>query len=113
LLLALNSDRGIGRAKSARGVIAVVRRGGVLVQVGNLPAHEVSAALGNIVTRENHYRGSYRFIDEISQALTIMASGVDVSPLMTYEVPIDDAVRAFELAADRSTDSSKVMICLS
>jgi L-idonate 5-dehydrogenase len=42
-----------------------------------------------------------------------MASGVDVSPLMTHEVSIDDAVRGFELAADRSTGSSKVMIRLS
>jgi L-idonate 5-dehydrogenase len=42
-----------------------------------------------------------------------MASGVDVSPFMTHDVPIDDAVRAFELAADRSTGSSKVVICLS
>jgi L-idonate 5-dehydrogenase len=94
-------------------VIAAVRRGGVVVQVGNLPADEVSAALGNIVTREIDYRGSYRFIDEISQALELMAGGVDISPLMTHEVSIEDAVRGFELAADRSTGSSKVMIRLS
>jgi L-idonate 5-dehydrogenase len=102
-----------GAPKALGGVIAAVRRGGVLVQVGNLPADEVSAALGNIVTREIDYRGSYRFIDEISQALKLMARGVDVSPLMTHEVSIDDAVHGFELAADRSTGSSKVMIRLS
>ncbi|MCW2132379.1 hypothetical protein B0G38_001542 [Arthrobacter sp. VKM Ac-2550] len=56
---------------------------------------------GDIVTREIDYRGSYRFVDEISRALELMAGGVDVSPLMTHEVSIDDAVR--ELAADRST----------
>jgi L-idonate 5-dehydrogenase len=102
-----------GAPKALGGVIAAVRRGGVLVQVGNLPADEVSAALGNIVTREIDYRGSYRFIDEISEALKLMARGVDVSPLMTHEVSIDDAVHGFELAADRSTGSSKVMIRLS
>ena len=101
-----------GAPKALGGVIAAVRRGGVLVQVGNLPASEVPAALGNIVTREIDYRGSYRFIDEISQALELMARGVDVSPLMTHEVSIDDAIRGFELAADRSTGSSKVMIRL-
>jgi L-idonate 5-dehydrogenase len=42
-----------------------------------------------------------------------MAGGVDVTPLMTHEVSIDDAVRGFELAVDRSTGSSKVMIRLS
>lgn len=94
------------------GVIAAVRRGGVIVQVGNLPAGEVPVALGNIVTREIDYRGSYRFVDEVSRALELMADVVDVSPLMTHEVLIDDAVRGFEFAADRSTGSPKVMIHL-
>lgn len=101
-----------GAPRALGGVIAATRRGGVLVQVGNLPAGEVSAALGNLVTREIDYRGSYRFVDEISDALDLMAGGVDVTPLMTHEVPIDDAVRGFELAADRTTGSSKVMIQL-
>lgn len=102
-----------GAPQALGGVIAAVRRGGVVVQVGNLPAEAVSATLGNIVTREIDYRGSYRFVDEISQALQLMAGGVDVRPLMTHQVSIDDAVRGFQLAADRTTGSSKVMIRLS
>lgn len=102
-----------GAPRALGGVIAAVRRGGVLVQVGNLPAGEVPAALGNLVTREIDYRGSYRFADEISRALELMADGVDVGPLMTHEVAIEDAVRGFELAADRSSGSSKVMLRLS
>lgn len=101
-----------GAPRALGGVIAAVRRGGVLVQVGNLPAGEVSAALGNIVTRELDYRGSYRFVDEISTALELMASGVDVTPLMTHEVELADALAGFQLAADRSSGSSKVMIRL-
>ena len=101
-----------GAPRALGGVIMAVRRGGVVVQVGNLPAGEVTAVLGSIVTREIDYRGSYRFVDEISEALRLMAGGVDVSPLMTHEVSIDDAVRGFELAGDRSTGSSKVMIRL-
>lgn len=101
-----------GAPRALGGVIAAVRRGGVLVQVGNLPAGEVSAALGNIVTREIDYRGSYRFVDEISTALALMAEGVDVSPLMTHEVSLADALHGFELAADRASGSSKVMIRL-
>ncbi|KGN31460.1 theronine dehydrogenase Zn-dependent dehydrogenase [Knoellia sinensis KCTC 19936] len=101
-----------GAPRALGGVFAAVRRGGVVVQVGNLPAGEVSAALGNVVTREIDYRGAYRFVDEISTALDLMAGRVDVSPLMTHEVSIDEAVRGFELAADRSVGSSKVMIQL-
>lgn len=85
----------------------------MLVQVGNLPAGEVSAALGHIVTREIDYRGSFRFVDEISEAVRLMDGVVDVSPLMTHEFTLEDALEAFEVAADRSTGSSKVMLRLS
>lgn len=99
-----------GAPRALGGVITAVRRGGVLVQVGNLPSGEVSAALGQIVTREIDYRGSYRFVDEISDALVLMAGGVDVTPLMTHSYPLTEAVEAFRVAADRSTGSSKVML---
>ena len=94
-------------------VVAATRRGGTVVQVGNLPGGQVQAVLGNIVTREINYRGSYRFIDEITDAVELMANGVDMSPLQTHEFGIDDAARAFATAADRSTGSSKVMLKLS
>lgn len=102
-----------GAPRALGGVIAAVRRGGVLVQVGNLPAGEVTAALGNIVTREIDYRGSYRFVDEISEAVRLMGSTVDVSPLMTHSFSLEDAAEAFTVAADHSTGSSKVMLRLS
>lgn len=94
-------------------VISAVRRGGTLVQVGNLPAGQISAALGNIVTREIDYRGSYRFIDEISEAVQLMDGIVDVSPILTHSYDLAQALVAFEVAADRSTGSSKVMLRLS
>lgn len=93
-------------------VIAAIRRGGTMVQVGNLPLSEVGASLGGLVTREINLRGSYRFVDEITDALALMAQGLDVTPLMTHEVPMDEAERGFELAADRTSGSSKVMIKL-
>ncbi|MDQ8708309.1 L-idonate 5-dehydrogenase [Streptomyces sp. LHD-70] len=101
-----------GAARALGGVTSAVRRGGVLVQVGNLPAGEVAAELGNIVTREIDYRGSYRFVDEITDAITLMDSGVDVSPLMTHSFALDDAQEAFAVAANPNSGSSKVMLRL-
>lgn len=101
-----------GAPKALGGVIAAIRRGGILVQVGNLPGGESSSTLGNIVTREIEYRGAYRFVDEISEAVELMNGKVDLSPIMTHEYGIDEAQAAFETAADRSTGSSKVMIKL-
>jgi L-idonate 5-dehydrogenase len=94
-------------------VIGATARGGILVQVGNLPTSGIHVSLGNLVTREIDYRGSYRFVDEISDAVRLLADGLDVSPIMTHEFAIDDALKAFETAADRSTGSSKVLLKLS
>lgn len=94
-------------------MLTAVRRGGVVVQVGNLPVGEVSAALGQLVTREIDYRGSYRFVEEISDAVDLMAGRVDVTPLMTHTYRLADAVEAFAVAADRSVGSGKVMLQLS
>lgn len=87
-------------------VLLATRRGGTVVQVGNLPGRETPILLGQLVTREINYLGSYRFIDEITDALE-MLKDVDVSPLMTHEFDLEDAVEAFRVAADRSTGSSK------
>ena len=93
-------------------VLGSVARGGTLVQVGNLPGAPSPAALGTLVTREISWIGSYRFVDEITDAVRAMAQGLDVSPLITHRFDLDDAEQAMQTAADRSTGSSKVLIRL-
>ncbi|WP_182049868.1 L-idonate 5-dehydrogenase [Changpingibacter yushuensis] len=102
-----------GASRALGDVFLAVQRGGRFVQVGNLPAGEVPVALGQLVTREIEYVGSYRFIDEITDAVAAMANGLNVEPLLTHTFGIDDALEAFQTAADRSTGSSKVMLKLS
>lgn len=94
-------------------VLAATARGGTLVQVGNLPGSAVSAVLGDLVTREISWLGSYRFVDEITDAVAALAGGIDVSPLITHTFDIDDAAAALAVAGDRSTGSSKVLLRLS
>jgi L-idonate 5-dehydrogenase len=91
-------------------VLAAVRRGGVVVQVGNLPAGPIKVSLAALVFREIDYRGTFRFVDEISTALEYMAAGLDVEPLLTHTFPVEEAMEAFRIAADRSTGSSKVLL---
>lgn len=93
-------------------VLATVKRGEVLVQVGSVPARDAPSNLGHLITREIDYRGSYRFVDEISDAIEAMAEGLDVSSVITHEFPIERAGEAFAVAADRSTGSAKVLIRL-
>ena len=93
-------------------VLRATARGGTVVQVGNLPGTPAQAMLGDLVTREISWIGSYRFVEEISDALLAMRDGLDVAPLITHSFPLDQAAEALAVAADRSSGSSKVMLAL-
>jgi L-idonate 5-dehydrogenase len=101
-----------GASRALGAVLHAVARGGTVVQVGNLPGAESPAALGDLVTREITWIGSYRFVDEITDAVAAMAAGLDVTPLMTHEFDIDDAPTAIRVAGDPASGSSKVMLRL-
>lgn len=87
-------------------------RGGTLVQVGNLPGTAVSAVLGDLITREISWIGSYRFVDEITDAVQALGAGLDVEPLITHVFDLADARAALAVAADRTSGSSKVLLRL-
>ncbi|MFI6932522.1 L-idonate 5-dehydrogenase [Streptomyces sp. NPDC050287] len=93
-------------------VLRATARGGTLVQVGNLPGTAAQAVLGDLVTREITWIGSYRFVDEIDDALRALADGLDVTPLITHRFPLDRAEEALTVAADPGSGSSKVMLRL-
>lgn len=95
------------------GVLRATARGGTVVQVGNLPGTPAASALGDLVTREITWIGSYRFVDEITDALQAMKDGLDVSPIITHKFAIEDAAQAMQTAADPAAGSSKVMLRLS
>lgn len=102
-----------GAAGALGAVLNATARGGTLVQVGNLPGSAVSAVLGDLVTREITWIGSYRFVDEITDAVAALAAGLDVSPLITHTFDLEDAAAAMAVAGDRTTGSSKVLLRLS
>jgi L-idonate 5-dehydrogenase len=90
--------------------VRTVRRGGTVVQVGNLPGGDVSLPANMIMTKELDYRGTMRFHDEFDKAVELIVSGqVDVQKIITGSLPIDEAVDAFRLALDRS-QSVKVVL---
>ena len=99
-----------GAAAALGGVLHATARGGTIVQVGNLPGAPVTAVLGDLVTREITWIGSYRFAGEIDQAISALGSGLVVDPLITHEFAMDQVERAMEAAA--SSDSSKVLLRL-
>lgn len=102
-----------GASGALGSVLRATARGGTLVQVGNLPGTPTPAAIGDLVTRELTWIGSYRFVDEIDDALEALAGGVDLTPIVTHRFDLADAGEAMQVAADRASGSSKVMLRLS
>jgi L-idonate 5-dehydrogenase len=91
-----------GNAQALAGGLAVVRPGGVVVQIG-IAGGEMSVPMNMVVAKEIELRGTFRFHAEFALAVALIGGGlVDVMPLLTETVPLADARAAFELAADRS-----------
>ena len=90
-----------GAAPALVAAIPALRPRATLVQLGlggdmTLPVQAMTA-------KELNFRGSFRFHEEFHTAVAMMQGGqIDVSPLVTHSFALDDAIGAFEMAADRS-----------
>lgn len=98
-------------APALHDALLATRPGGIIVQVG--VTGQQTLALNLLVSKEITLRGTHRFDHEFEQAAALIDSGqIDVSPILTGRYPIDEALAAFEAAADRSR-SVKVQLALS
>jgi len=99
-----------GTAAGLASAIGVVRRGGVVVQVGNLPGGQIPVPANAVMAKEIDLRGSFRFGAEFFTAVELIANGsVDVLSLVTAQRPLSVAPDAVRLALDRS-QSVKVVL---
>lgn len=101
-----------GTAAGLATALQCAGRGGTVVQLGLLPTG-LSSLPGNlIVTRELTVHGSFRFTGaEFEEAVTTLAGGLDVAPLVTAQLGIGAAAEAFALASDRAA-SVKVQLII-
>jgi len=99
---------GTGAGLSA--AIAAARRGGTVVQVGNLPGGALPVPANAVMAKEIDLKGTFRFGQEFATAVRLIADGeIAVDRLITAERPLADAPEAFRLALDRSR-SIKVVL---
>jgi len=99
-----------GTAAGLASAIGVVRRGGIVVQVGNLPGGQIPVPANAVMAKEIDLRGSFRFGSEFFTAVELIADGsVDVLALVTAQRPLAAAPDAVRLALDRS-QSVKVVL---
>ena len=98
-----------GAAAAVTAALAAVRRRGTVVQVGMLPAEPRPVNLAPLVAKEAMLVGAFRFVDEIDDALALLAGRPDIERVVTHEFAPHDAVDAFETAR-RSELSGKVVV---
>ncbi|PSM38545.1 L-idonate 5-dehydrogenase [Streptomyces dioscori] len=89
--------------------LRLVRRGGVVVQLGMLPPGRSDFPGNLLVSREIDLRGAFRFDEEFDDALTLLAREPRFDDLISATIPLTEATSAFTLAADR-TESCKVLL---
>jgi len=89
------------------GLDTIVPRG-VLITVGM--GGDISLPMTQIVAKEVDLRGTFRFHAEFATAVRFLNEGlVNGKPVITGILPVDRAIEAFDLAADKS-QSLKVQI---
>ena len=99
-----------GTAAGLGSAIGIVRRGGIVVQIGNLPGGQIPTPSNAVMAKEIDLRGSFRFGFEFATAVELISNGsIDVLSLVTAERPLSTAPDALRLALDRS-QSVKVVL---
>jgi L-idonate 5-dehydrogenase len=97
-----------GNERAVRAGLEALAPRGVLVQLGL--GGDISLPQNMVVSKEIEIRGAFRFHEEFGLAVDLInKKRVDLKPLLTDVLPLQDAQRAFELANDRSR-SMKVQI---
>ncbi|MEZ5666276.1 MAG: L-idonate 5-dehydrogenase [Alphaproteobacteria bacterium] len=92
-----------GVVSALAGLFRVVRPGGRIVQLGAMPPGDIPLPANLLMAREIDYVGAFRFHEEFAHAVRLLSTrSIDITPILSAEVPMDRADEAFRLAADRT-----------
>ncbi|KTR07917.1 phosphoesterase [Aureimonas ureilytica] len=83
-------------------LVRAIRPGGRIVQLGMMPPGEVGVPVNILMAQEIDLVGAFRFCEEFHTAVDWLANDrIDVTPVMSAQMPMSDLSQAFEMAADR------------
>jgi len=92
--------------------ITAVARRGLVVQIGMVPGEARPIAVAPLIAKEAALLGTFRFDTELDGAVALLDRHPGFDAVVSHIRPLEDALAAFELAADASL-SSKVVLALS
>jgi L-idonate 5-dehydrogenase len=89
-----------GAAPALAAGISVMRPRGIVMQLGL--GGDMSIPMQALTAKELDLRGSFRFHEEFAMSVKLMQqSQINVKPLISHTVKLDDAISGFEIAGDR------------
>ncbi|WP_341992071.1 L-idonate 5-dehydrogenase [Azorhizobium sp. AG788] len=92
-----------GSPQALASLFKVVRPGGRVVQVGMMPPGVIPVPANILMAREIDFVGAFRFHGEFQTAVDYLSRGlIDVTPILSADMPMGEADAAFVLAADRN-----------
>lgn len=90
---------------------AAAHRGGTVVQVGMIGAGPQPLTFAPAISKELTIKGTFRFNDEIDEAVSMLDAHPEFEAVITHVLPADQAEQAFDVAKD-SQESGKVLVSL-
>lgn len=100
-----------GAAEALANAVTAVRRGGRIVQIGNIAEKAIPVPVNLLVSKEIDLLGSFRFGDEFALAVELIETGaIAVADIITARLPFEAAPDAFVLATDRGTANAKIVL---
>ncbi|WVR06191.1 hypothetical protein IAU60_003221 [Kwoniella sp. DSM 27419] len=99
-----------GFESSIKGAIFSVVFGGKVFVIG-VGASEMNFPFGYCSANEIDLQFQYRYANQYPKALRLVSGGlINLKPLVTHRFPLEEAVKAFHVAADPSQGAIKVQI---
>jgi len=93
--------------------VAAAKKGARIVQVGTLPHEPLPFVVNELMAKELDLCGAFRWGIEFDWAVRYLsARRVDVRPLLTGQFPLQDAVKAFALAKDKTQSTKVQVVCV-
>ena len=100
----------VGINSTVMSSVECVRKGGTVILVGNISS-EVTLPLQKVVTRQIRLQGSCASAGEYPRAIELLSNGqINVKPLITAVVPLEEGPRWFERLHAREPDLMKVVL---
>jgi len=99
-----------GVESSVAGAIQAVKFGGTVFVIG-VGMNEIQIPFMRLSTREVDLKFQYRYSNTWPRAIRLLSSGlVDLKKLVTHRFKLEEAIEAFNVAADPKTGAIKVQI---